>query len=75
MHRVDQIDLEIRTLRLASVREEHNCACVALNRDLGIGTMMQQEEQGRVGLGCGFVSECLSAYRNCLVCKGTGIKR
>lgn len=69
---INQINDEIDALGLELDREGFTCRCVRLNEDIGIHDMVDQEKAGRVGLGLGWVSQTLSALRDCEVCKGAG---
>lgn len=53
-------------------KHEYNCPCVRLNKDIDIFDMSDQEIANRNGFGCGWVSECLSARRDCPQCHGKG---
>src|SRR5271167_613130 len=66
--KIDQINDQIARLT-------YPCSCVKLNQELDIYDMSQQEAAGRNGLGSGFVSECLSADKNCPICRGAGIPK
>jgi hypothetical protein len=63
---------ERKQLSLAQSKEEYPCRCVALNGDIGVFDMGEQEQLGRKPLGLGFVCETLSASKFCPVCQGTG---
>lgn len=62
-----------RSLELEQAREDHPCSCVAYNADLLIYDLIEQNKQGRVGIGFGPVINTLSALRDCPHCHGTGI--
>jgi hypothetical protein len=64
---------EIKKLNLEQNKEEHPCSCVKLNGDIEIYDMQEQERRGRNPLGLGCVSECLTARKDCQVCRGTGV--
>jgi hypothetical protein len=64
---------EISKLDLEQRKEDHPCACVKLNGDIEIYDMQEQERRGRKPLGLGPVADCLTARKDCQVCKGTGI--
>lgn len=63
-----------RELELEEVREAHPCDCVKLNASIGIHDTGEQARQGREGLSFGgWVSETLSALKDCPRCHGTGV--
>lgn len=70
--RVYALNDSIKELQLLEDKEQHPCSCVKLNGDIEIYDMQEQERRGRVPLDLGLVSECLSARKDCPICKGTG---
>jgi hypothetical protein len=76
--RADVLHREARDLSLEQDREDYPCACVRLNRDIGVFDMTRQMRDGRVPLGAhagAFVSETLTARRDCEACGGEGKPR
>lgn len=71
---LDELRRQRVALDLEVSREDHPCSCVKLNKDIEIYDTMEQERRGRVGLSLGgWVSETLSARKDCEYCKGKGI--
>lgn len=69
---LDTLYAERKKLMMLGKREEYSCSCVRLNSEIGIFDMIEQEESNRNGIGCGLVSETLSALKCCPNCSGTG---
>jgi len=67
---------ERRALEDEQFLEDHPCACVALNSQLGIFDMGEQERRGRVSFDSrSLVGESFTASRSCMTCGGTGKPR
>ena len=71
--KTNRLAKEVRELQLAADKEEYNCCCVKLNRDIEIYDMQEQERRNRTVVSYqSFVPDCLSARRDCPDCKGAG---
>lgn len=69
---INRVDSEIAVLQLAEDKEHYTCSCVKVNKEIGVFDSVDQVRANRSGLTTGYVSESLSAKKDCQLCNGFG---
>ena len=70
--KINYLDQEIYYLQLAEDKEHYTCSCVKVNKNIGVFDSVDQVRANRSGLTTGYVSNSLSAKKDCPLCNGFG---